>query len=814
MYLFRFFTPLALGLLLPWASLRGEGPPPTKAESDPLPEGAVARLGSNRLFHTTSIYSAVFTGPGEIVSAGSGQKLLYWDVKSGKKAREVAIKDYSIMALERSPDGKTLIVGASTGRVSLHDPATGAEKAFFLDARSRSQVRNVALSPDGKTLAVTQRGALLLWDVGSKALRKKVTGFRSYEMPLAFTHDSKHAVTVGPDFKVHLYDAQTGKDARTLEIPPRTPGTSPSSSTIRALAVSPDGKFLAGGGNTGAVLLWDLGTGKVVQRMSHPGSFSPQKITFRPDGRFLAASSNVQVHVFGVASGKELRQFTAPFGPRSLAWSPDGKKLVCAGGGNMLSLWDVSAGKAVHERRGHRYPVMHLCFTPNGKELISGGNDGTLFRWDLATGRKLAQTHGTLLNSSPLRVADGGKTVRWMSYNEVYTWRTGRPLERTPVTDDDLRRTSNKALAGDGKTIALITSDRKLKLYSLAEGKELHELPLPAGFYPYRMEFDAQGTRLAARCSDGRLHVWDVATGEEVRAVGRPGMGGQPVNAFTLAPGGHAAACWEDKARVYELATGLTRLEIPPGSSAVHKLACSPDGRLLALAYHDGKVAVHDTLTGKALLRRDPDQGLVQQLEFSPDGKLLATAGQDTTILLWQVPEPEKVPIPEKLGDAVWADLASANARTAYRTMQVLAALPEQALPLIRDRLEPKEVSIDPKRIAKLIADLDADEFLVREKATEELAALGKAAEAALREATKHPSLEVRRRASRLLKKITGEGVNPKLMRTVRAIEVLERLGTPAARELLEGLGKQKLEPAVAREVRASLARLKARSEG
>src|SRR5262249_39292288 len=126
---------------------------------------------------------------------------------------------------------------------------------------------------------------------------------------------------------------------------------------------------------------------------------------------------------------------------------------------------------------------------------------------------------------------------------------------------------------------------------------------------------------------------------------------------------------------------------------------------------------------------------------------------------------------------------------------------------LIRARLKPRPPA-DAKRIAQLIKELDDDAFAVRENASQELAEIGQPALEALKAAAKGPSLEVRRRAQDLLRKNPRRGHAPPRLRALRAIEVLERIGTPAAGALLKKLLEGKCDPELAESIRASLARL------
>jgi HEAT repeat protein len=104
-----------------------------------------------------------------------------------------------------------------------------------------------------------------------------------------------------------------------------------------------------------------------------------------------------------------------------------------------------------------------------------------------------------------------------------------------------------------------------------------------------------------------------------------------------------------------------------------------------------------------------------------------------------------------------------------------------------KERLRPAAGS-DPAKIARLIADLDQDDFTIRESAMKQLSDLGDLAEPALCAAlTDRPSVEKRRRVENLLNRL--DGVNsPDLRRGVRAIEMLESLGTPAAQQVLQTL--------------------------
>src|SRR5262249_604692 len=124
----------------------------------------------------------------------------------------------------------------------------------------------------------------------------------------------------------------------------------------------------------------------------------------------------------------------------------------------------------------------------------------------------------------------------------------------------------------------------------------------------------------------------------------------------------------------------------------------------------------------------------------------------------------------------------------AYRAIRVLAAAPEPTVSLLQKQLQPAAAP-DPKQLARLIGALDADEFAVREKAMRTLENLGTSARPALRKALDgKPSAEARQRVERLLERPDTLALTAGELGTWRGIEVLEHIGTPEARRVLEKL--------------------------
>jgi hypothetical protein len=160
--------------------------------------------------------------------------------------------------------------------------------------------------------------------------------------------------------------------------------------------------------------------------------------------------------------------------------------------------------------------------------------------------------------------------------------------------------------------------------------------------------------------------------------------------------------------------------------------------------------------------------------------------------------------------EALWAALAGADAARAHQAVASLAAAPEVALSLLQGRLRPAPPP-DVARIRRLIGDLDATKFSVRDAALRALGELREEAGPLVREAlARQPSLEVRRRLQSLL--AGGQVVrSPERLRELRAADVLERIGSGGARRLLEALAGGAPEARLTREARASLGRLSRR---
>jgi HEAT repeat protein len=158
--------------------------------------------------------------------------------------------------------------------------------------------------------------------------------------------------------------------------------------------------------------------------------------------------------------------------------------------------------------------------------------------------------------------------------------------------------------------------------------------------------------------------------------------------------------------------------------------------------------------------------------------------------------------------ERLWADLAGTDAARAYQAICELAAYPREAAPFLGRRLRPAAPA-DPRRIESLLADLDSDTFDVRQKAVRELQTLGELAEPALHRLLRgKPSLDVRKHVERLLGKLNDPLTAPEKLRAVRAVEALERMGTPEARRVLQSLARGGPEARLTREAAASLGRL------
>jgi hypothetical protein len=262
-----------------------------------------------------------------------------------------------------------------------------------------------------------------------------------------------------------------------------------------------------------------------------------------------------------------------------------------------------------------------------------------------------------------------------------------------------------------------------------------------------------------------------------------------------------------ERVRIHDLASGADVLTLAAGR--VWPRAFSPDGRYL-LTVGDAGLRLWELASGKEALRR-PSVTEAGCLAFAADGRSVAVGMPDTNVLIWDLaPATRRTrQLSDKDLARLWAALAADDAARAYEAAGTLIADPKRAVPYLRDRLQP--VKEDAPRIRRLIADLDSDEFAVRDAATKELEKMDDAAHAVLRRVLKDAkTLELRRRLQSLLS-VPWLVQSPEKLRQIRAVMVLEQIGDAEARRLVQHLAEGAAEARQTREVKAALQRLNKR---
>ena len=323
---------------------------------------------------------------------------------------------------------------------------------------------------------------------------------------------------------------------------------------VAAVAIAPDGSWLATGGSDGAVRIWDAATRQ-------------HRATLTGHAGLVAA----------------------------VAIAPDGSWLATGGVDRTARIWDMATGQSRATLTGHAGRVAAVAIAPDGSWLATGGSDGTARIWDAATRQHRATLTGHAGVVAAVAIApDGSWLATGSSDRTARIWDAATGQPRATLTN----RVAAVAIAPDGSWLATGGSDGTARIWDAATGQSRATLTGHAGVVA-AVAIAPDGSWLATGGSDGTARIWDAATGQpRATLTGHAGV----VAAVAIAPDGSwlATGGSDGTARIWDAATRQPRATLTGHAGRVAAVAIAPDGSWLATGGSDGTARIWDAATGQS----------------------------------------------------------------------------------------------------------------------------------------------------------------------------------------------------------------------
>ncbi|KAG8993437.1 hypothetical protein FRB94_010802 [Tulasnella sp. JGI-2019a] len=327
-------------------------------------------------------------------------------------------------------------------------------------------------------------------------------------------------------------------------------------------------------------------------------------LAWSPDGRRIVSGSwDGTLRLWDPATGTLVRDpWKSTQGVMCVAWSPDGKMIVSGGHGHTLELWDSTTGARIGEAwKGHTDFIWSLAWSPDSKWVVSGSHDETFRVWDSATG----ETVGEAWKDHASRVwcvvwSPDGKSIASGSNNGVmvHQWDPSMRVVTGRLWEGRCGGTYGLAWSPDGKKIVSVNEGGTLRLWDACTGGPIGE--------PWKghtsdtvssVAWSPDGKTIISGSGDNILRLWDALTGA---SIGNPWQG---------------------------------------HTHGIDNVRWSPDGKTIASGSKDGAPLLWTSQTGDPIRlgQRGPDSHTrhVYRLAFAHDSNKIATASSDGTLRLW-----------------------------------------------------------------------------------------------------------------------------------------------------------------------------------
>jgi WD40 repeat protein len=786
-----------------------------------LPDGPVARLGRNALRLRSDSDWAAFADDGTRVALTVDGYVRVYELPSGRDLTPGYLKDHRGAFLTFLPDGRHLIVHPTSKRCFVADPLSGEPvRTCDLD---RQRPDSADITPDGRFALIRyidndDRVNASVFDLTERVPTRKDFRGQGHTDTWAISPDGRRLFHVG-ERTLEVIDVATGEPIGTVGS--RNRGNS-------AISVSGDGTQFTLATNRGVMLFTVTADG-----LSDP-------VPLEVDETRVTLSANAKA-VFTQYHGRyDLEGPAVPISPnhdrgnlRATRFARYGMLAIDFFTDRAPVVWDPSSGKTIH--RFPEYAAVSQITFGQGSSAVVRYSDRAVREWEVPNGRNVAERTGRRtakesdvggmsrdgrmllernFKTSTFELTDATTgatmtewTIKWSTMPEVRIDPTGRYAalsdRQTASLHDfatgrrlaDIPASLTTDFSPDGRLLATATVS-EVKVTELASGKERMVLKIPT------TEFDSVDDPFR------RSRGWDDTTPQP------------PLGRFQFSADGRTLALFTNMGRVtvWSMTDGSLLYREGTMGRGLRHIALRPDGRWIAYTLRTTRrLALRDITESRAdrnLIFLPTCASNVTALSFSPDGKHLISGHEDGMCFVWDVNEliaRELKAAPPPVPADLWEALAASNAKMAARAVDELTLHPSVTVRMLSERLRPDEKP-DPKEVKRLIERLGDPDYEIRQRAEKQLQRWRELVVVELQNAVgERNELEVQERLQRLLNAIHAANIEPDRLRAIRAIEVLERIGTPEAKQVLTRMASGAGESMITKEAKWAVERLTVR---
>ncbi len=278
-------------------------------------------------------------------------------------------------------------------------------------------------------------------------------------------------------------------------------------SAVRALALSPERRWLAAATANHAVEVWELASGnKLATLAGHKNRIVA--LGFRSDGRLLASASwDGTARIWDLDTGTEIRRLDHKSYVTSVAFSPDGRRLATGDADKTVRIWELYGDGSPRKLRGHQRAPQALAFSPDGSLLASVAAEPAVLLWSLDQGGSPEKLAGPKLGATAVAFSPDGASLAAAGSGALKIWNVGT-----------LRETQQTAISGWLQSIAFAPGGRcfvfsassdepqAARLWDAAQAKELSTVSHSETVRS--LVLSADGDLLAAAGDQGTISLW------------------------------------------------------------------------------------------------------------------------------------------------------------------------------------------------------------------------------------------------------------------------------------------------------------------